>query len=75
MPSQPIHCDSSERVHNDESRAQLFAALLVDGAGGDLLGPVRGLAALLLGLLHVLVLALVLVAPGILWHGGAPFRS
>src|SRR5207247_2954775 len=44
-------------------RAALLAPLLVDGARGDLLGPVLAPAALLFALLDVLVHALVLVLP------------
>src|SRR5690606_1783649 len=47
-------------------RAALGPSLLVHRAGGDLLRTLRRSSPLHLALLHVLVLALVLVAPG--WH-------
>ncbi len=54
------------------SRLPGAGALLVHRAGGDLLRGVLAAAALLEALLHVLVLALPLLAPGALRHGPSP---
>src|SRR4051794_26828 len=72
--ARPAEPAAAARRHVTRRRARalprlaLPRALLVDGARGDLLGPLRRAALLLLAVLDVLVLALALRAPCLLWH-------